>query len=141
MTAEALIGKLDGVQGRGPRWRAICPAHESKHRTRSLAVYEADDGRVLVKCHAGCDVQSVVGAVGLDLSELFPPKPIGDQPRVKRPWSVRDVARSLEREAMVCWVVLQDMAAGKVITKGDRERAGIAADRCAHLLKELSNAG
>ena len=140
MTADALISKLRGVQGRGPRWRAICPAHDSKHNPRTLAVFEAEDGRVLVKCHAGCDVQSIVGAVGLDLSDLFPPKSPGDAPRVRKPWSSRDVARALESEAAVAWVVLTDLAAGKPITRTDRERAGVAAQRCAHLIKELLNA-
>lgn len=141
MSAAALLAKLDGLQGRGPRYRAICPAHESRHKTRTLAVFEADDGRVLVKCYAGCSFESILGAVGLDASELFPPKPIGDHaPAIKRPWSARDVARSLEHEAAIAWVVLTDLAAGKVITKGDRERAGVAADRCAHLIRELSGA-
>ena len=140
MSADALISKLDGVQGRGPRWRAICPSHESRHKTRSLAVYEAEDGRVLVKCHAGCDVHSIVGALGLDISDLFPPKPIADHvPAVRKPWSARDVCRALEAESAIAWVVLTDVAAGKQITKTDRERAGVAAQRCAHLIKELAN--
>ena len=142
MSVDALLGKLDGVQGHGPRWRAICPAHESKHRTRTLAVFEAEDGRVLVKCHAGCDFEQIIGAVGVDATELFPPRAVQDgAPRPRKPWSVRDVARSLEREAAIAWVVLGDVAAGKPITKTDRERAGIAAQRCAHLLRELSTGG
>jgi hypothetical protein len=142
MTAETLVAKLDGVQGRGPRWRAICPAHASKNRTRSLAIFEADDGRVLVKCFAGCDVSAIVAAVGLQIDDLFQPRPVADgAPRPRRPWSARDVAHALEAEAAVAWVVLTDIAAGKPITKTDRERAGVAADRCAHLLRELATAG
>lgn len=143
MIADALLAKLDGVQGRGPRWRAICPSHESKRRTRTLAIFEADDGRVLLRCHAGCGVEQIVGAVGMDLSDLFPPKPIlGDGEHAKRrerkPWLARDVAHALQAEAAICWVILTDMAAGRPISAGDRKRAGEAADRCAHLLRELA---
>jgi hypothetical protein len=142
VSADTLIAKLDGVQGRGPRWRAICPAHQSKHRTRSLAVFEADDGRVLVKCHAGCDVQAIVSAVGLELSDLFPPRVDDDKraPKVRKPWSAREVAQALEAEAMVAWVFLQDIANGKVLGKSDRARAKDCAERCVHLMQELANA-
>lgn len=140
MTADKLLSRLDGVQGRGPRWRAICPAHESRHRTRTLAVFEADDGRVLVKCHAGCDVSAIVGALGLDLADLFPPKPVDHAPRVRKPWAARDVVAALRAETMVGWVLLTDIANGKVLTKGDRERAKVAAERAAHLMRELEGA-
>lgn len=139
--ADALLAKLHGVQGRGPRWRAICPAHESRHKTRTLAVFEADDGRVLVKCHAGCGVEAIVGAVGMDLAELFPPRQDEDhKPRIKKPWAARDVVAALRAETMVGWVLLTDIANGKVLTKGDRERAKLAADRAAHLMQELEHA-
>ena len=140
MSADALIAKLRGVQGRGPRYRAICPAHDSKHGTRSLAVYEADDGRVLIKCHAGCDVHSIVGAVGMDLADLFPPKAEPHTPKVRKPWAARDVVAALRAESMIGWVLLTDIANGKVLTRSDRERAKVAADRAAHLLMELENA-
>jgi len=140
VTADKLLSRLEGVQGRGPRWRAICPAHGSRHRTRTLAVFEADDGRVLVKCHAGCDVSAIVGALGLDLADLFPPKPVDHAPRVRKPWAARDVVAALRAETMVGWVLLTDIANGKVLTKGDRERAKVAAERAAHLMRELEGA-
>jgi hypothetical protein len=140
MVADGLLAKLQGVQGKGPRWRAVCPAHESKHHTRSLAVFEAEDGRVLVKCHAGCSVEAIVTAIGMDLSDLFPPRAADHAPRVRKPWSVREVARALEQETMICWVLLTDIASGKVIARGDRERAKLAASRAAALMQELAHA-
>ena len=131
MNADALISKLEGVQGNGPRWRAICPAHESKHRTRTLAVYEAEDGRVLVKCHAGCDVQSIVGAVGLDLSDLFPPKPIGERPRIKTSYAPHPMAGS-----KFDWsAITTDYDETKPIGRGPTEFAAIM-----DLVKKLENA-
>lgn len=138
MTAEAFISKLEGVQGRSPRWRAICPAHGSRHKTRSLAVAEADDGRVLVKCFAGCGIDQIVGAVGLSIEDLFPEKSPGDVKRERRPFSARTVVQALERELAVAWVLLQDVGSGKAIGKTDRERAKVCAERCAALIRELT---
>ncbi len=142
MSADAFISKLRGVQGRGPRWRAICPAHESKHNTRSLAVFEADDGRVLIKCHAGCEVAAIVGAVGMDLSDLFPPRVDDDarKPRVRKPWAARDVVASLKHEAAVGALLLSNLHRGVVLSKTDKERAGIAAQRLWDLVRELETA-
>lgn len=141
MTADALIARLQGVQGKGPRWRAICPAHQSKHGTRSLAIFEADDGRVLLHCFAGCDVESVVGAVGLDLADLFPPKAIDHRrPRIRKPWRVRDLIAALKHELMVAFLLLAALQARTPPNTDDADRAGIAMDRIVALLDELEHA-
>ncbi len=142
MSADAFVSKLRGVQGRGPRWRAICPAHDTKHGTRSLAVFEAEDGRVLIKCHAGCDVAAIVGAVGMELSDLFPPRVADDQrkPRVRKPWSARDVVAAAKHEAAVGAHILRLVQHGAVIGKTDKERAGLAAQRLWDLIQELEQA-
>jgi DNA primase len=57
------------VKGKG-QWTACCPAHED--RSPSLAIRENHDGRILVKCFAGCGAAEVMEAVGLTLSDLFP---------------------------------------------------------------------
>jgi hypothetical protein len=66
---QRLLNRLDGVRRSGAAWIARCPAHED--RSPSLSVAEGNDGRVLVKCHAGCPVEAIVAAVGLELSDLF----------------------------------------------------------------------
>jgi hypothetical protein len=57
----------------GSSWSAKCPAHEDKNP--SLSFGKGVDGRVLVKCHAGCLVETVVARLGLSLSDLFPESP------------------------------------------------------------------
>jgi KaiC/GvpD/RAD55 family RecA-like ATPase len=59
-----------GCRGSGHSWQ--CPAHEDK--SPSLSVTEGDDGRVLLNCHAGCPAENVVAALGLTMSDLFPPR-------------------------------------------------------------------
>ena len=48
---------------------ARCPAHED--RDPSLSVKTGDDGRVLLKCFAGCAVESIVSAIGLTVADLY----------------------------------------------------------------------
>ena len=57
MTAEAIAKALGGRKVRGG-WTARCPAHED--RKPSLSICDADDGKVLVRCHAGCDQEQVI---------------------------------------------------------------------------------
>lgn len=116
---------------------ARCPAH--KDRTASLSIRELDDGRTLVHCFAGCEVGAVLGAIGLDLADLYPPrKDSGAGHSVEqRPFSVRDLIGALQAELRVAWVLLADLGAGRPATDADRRRALKARDRCAALIEEL----
>ena len=46
-----------------------CPAHEDRHQ--SLSVGEGTDGRILIHCFAGCSMEAIVAATGLETSDLF----------------------------------------------------------------------
>lgn len=67
---EKLLDRLEKVKGKGPTWRALCPAHENKH-TLSLKISQAPDGKILIHCFAGCGAADVLEAIGLSLSDLF----------------------------------------------------------------------
>jgi putative DNA primase/helicase len=60
MTAEALAKALGGRKA-GAAWMARCPAHDD--RAPSLAIADARDGKVLVRCHAGCHQQDVIASL------------------------------------------------------------------------------
>ena len=47
-----------------------CPAHDD--RNPSLSINEGMDGCVLLKSHAGCELDGIVAALGLSKSDLFP---------------------------------------------------------------------
>jgi 5S rRNA maturation endonuclease (ribonuclease M5) len=68
MSAEAVLARLSGVRRSGGGWVARCPAHDDKDP--SLSIHESD-GKVLVKCFAGCTTESVCAALSLDLRDLF----------------------------------------------------------------------
>src|SRR5262249_36426104 len=63
-----LLALLTGVSRSGEGWTARCPAHEDQHN--SLSVHNRN-GRWLLKCHAGCGWEEIIGALGLDASILF----------------------------------------------------------------------
>lgn len=76
--AGRILSKLGRVRKSGKGWSARCPAHEDKEP--SLAVSVGEDGRVLLFCHAGCTVDSILAALGLSASDLFADNGQGDRP-------------------------------------------------------------
>ena len=56
MTAEIIAWALGARKARAA-WMAKCPAHDD--REPCLSICEGDDGKVLVRCHAGCDQHQV----------------------------------------------------------------------------------
>ncbi len=63
MVDAGFIGRALGGRKIGAGWSARCPAHND--RTPSLSIRDADDGKVLVRCHAGCDQNAVIAALRL----------------------------------------------------------------------------
>ena len=57
MTAETIAKALGGRKACSG-WSARCPAHND--RTPSLSLRDTGDGKVLVRCHAGCDQDEVI---------------------------------------------------------------------------------
>ena len=47
---------------------AICPSHEDKKA--SLHVTQ-DDGKILLKCFAGCETESICSSLSIEMSDLF----------------------------------------------------------------------
>ncbi len=67
---DVIRERLQNVQENGHGCVARCPAHDDRHN--SLSVREGDDGRVLLKCFAGCDYRDVVAALDLQPCDLYP---------------------------------------------------------------------
>lgn len=101
MTGATILNRLDKVrQIRPGSWIARCPAHGDKDP--SLSIRETDDGKVLLKCFAGCSAADVVGAVSLSLRDLFPEPLPGAEHHRRRESANRDkIERSLFRELTV----------------------------------------
>jgi hypothetical protein len=67
-----VLAQLQNVRESSQGYTALCPSHSDTRS--SLSIGEGEDGRVLLKCFAGCDVQEIVDAIGFKQSDLFPTK-------------------------------------------------------------------
>ena len=66
---ERLLARLANVRRSGNGWSAQCPGHEDSRN--SLSVGEARDGRVILKCFAGCQLDTILAPLGLRVADLF----------------------------------------------------------------------
>lgn len=64
-----VLSKLGTAKKRGKEYICRCPAHEDK--TPSLNVSLGDDGKVILHCHAGCQVDDILDKIGLAAKDLF----------------------------------------------------------------------
>jgi len=87
MTIGEFLSRLNGVKAQGKGWIAQCPAHDD--RKASLSVREGDDNRILLKCHAGCETDAIVGALGLTMADLFA-EPAKQKPVIEATYDYRD---------------------------------------------------
>lgn len=68
MQLSEITQKLSGVRKNGNGFVARCPAHNDSNPSLSITEKE---GKTLIKCFAGCETDSVVSAMGLEMSDLF----------------------------------------------------------------------
>lgn len=66
---ERVLARFDHVRKASRGWTACCPAHQDRHPSLSIGLGKED--RILLKCHAGCSIESIVQAAGLTMQDLF----------------------------------------------------------------------
>lgn len=132
MAAELLLSKLEKVRKTGPdTWTARCPAHDDKGPSLSIREVEVlgeVEDKVLVRCFAGCSAHEIVAAVGLDLSDLFPPRKNHGHPE-KRPFPTADALRAIAFESLVVVAAAKRIISGEPLTDADYERLLTAVER------------
>ncbi|QSA98616.1 hypothetical protein [Methylococcus sp. EFPC2] len=127
-----LLSRLDGVRQtdrEDRKFLARCPAHDD--RSPSLGIRETDDGRVLLKCWAGCSFEQITSAIGLSVSDLFPVRHGRDfdpnAPKPRRPkFSAYELLPLVITEAMVLALAYRELAHGGTLSDADLERAELA---------------
>lgn len=129
-----LLNRLEKVKGKKGRWTACCPAHGD--RSPSLAVTQLDDGRILLKCFAGCSAYEIVTAVGMDIKDLFPKEELlgkkHDNQAIKserRPFYATDLLRIIHFEALITSIAAFDLSEGRHVSTEDRKRLKTAFER------------
>lgn len=126
MSLENLLSRLTKVKGRAGNYVACCPAHEDT--SPSLAVKE-QDGKIVMHCFAGCSVQNIVGAVGMDMSDLFPPAEPTYKPQARTKFYATDMLKVLHLEAQIVMVSAFNLGKGVKLTDADLTRLKLAYER------------
>ena len=143
--ADRLLDRLDGVRKSGKGWIAKCPAHTD--RSASLSVAQGDKGVILVHCFAGCLVHDVIGAVGLTISDLFPPRLTANMSTAERN-ALREHAKqaqwkaalnALQLEVGVVHIAARTLAQGQALADDDLKRVGVACDRIRDVREVLTH--
>lgn len=96
MNLTEFLSHVPDARPSGHEFKARCPAHPDD--SPSLYIREGDDGRILIKCHAGCAAGAIVAAMGLHLADLMPPG-VKERPaapsRIEATYSYHDEAGAL----------------------------------------------
>jgi len=120
---NTFLNRLDGVKTNGSfKWLAKCPAHND--RSPSLAIKLVDD-RILIHCFAGCSVQAVLDAIGLDMVDLFSERianPGASKPKAPR-FSPYELFPLLIQEAVILALAFDAVVSGDALADTDKQRA------------------
>jgi len=131
-----ILGRLADVRPSGNGFAARCPAHDDNNP--SLHVARAEDGRVLLKCFAGCTCSRICEALGIELSDLFVD---GSGSETSSPFTGRAMFSSIEeatRDATQIWtytdasglplltIARLDIPSGKTFRPFHRVPGGVA---------------
>ncbi|GFP18678.1 putative DNA primase/helicase [Candidatus Hakubella thermalkaliphila] len=96
---EKVLSKIQKVKKTGGVYTARCPAHQDKNP--SLSISASSNGTVLLKCFAGCRVEDIVAALGLEMRDLFPDtKEVSLYPLVKGFTPLRPCSEGISLEKL-----------------------------------------
>jgi hypothetical protein len=73
LSLEDVLSRLSGARKCKSGFIARCPSHDDKRA--SLSIARGSDGKILLRCHAGCSFRSICEALGVRESELFAASP------------------------------------------------------------------
>jgi len=74
MNLNQFLDKFNNVKSlSNDEYQASCPAHNDKISSLSIKL-DYKTGKILMKCHAGCDNKDILKAIGLKEKDLFEPK-------------------------------------------------------------------
>jgi hypothetical protein len=139
--ADTVLARLDSPKPTGrDRWRAACPVC-GEHNRSTLSIGIGDSGAVLLKCFkSGCGPDDIAAALGLELSDLFPPRESHAGPmRRRRPITAGQALDLLHDEAQLIALCAANIGHGVELTDSDRARCLTAAGRIAHLRDEVAS--
>lgn len=88
MHLNEIINRFNGAKSIGEnRYQVKCPAH--KDDKASLTISE-EDNKILMHCHAGCDLNNILNAIGLQEKDLFNNPPKDSKPKIIKEYYYTD---------------------------------------------------
>lgn len=81
---EIVLPKLEGVRKSGAAFMARCPAHEDNQASLSLTSGKTQP--VVLTCHAGCERDDILAAIGLTWADLCKPRDEAPREQVWTPF-------------------------------------------------------
>ena len=134
---QEILSRLQRVKKIAPdKWTALCPAHDD--RRPSLSIREADDGKILLHCWAGCGAADIVNALGLTLADLFPRTNrynVGEPRSVRRVWAHREALQGIAHEVIIVRLFIERQAVGAPLDHDDLARLALADERIGEALR------
>jgi len=106
-------------------WMACCPAHDDKSPSMTISEY---DDRLLIHCFSGCNPTDILGAIGLEFSDLFPDKQY-TQKSGRKVFNPYDVLEALSTETLIIYITASKMFDTKEISDVDWLRLKVAVQR------------
>lgn len=100
-------------------YNCLCPAHDDN--SASLSIKICEDGRVLIHCFAGCDIQSILGAVGLTLDDIVPQRIdlLKPQGKAYNPFAI---LKNMKDEALFVYMCARHIEQGEKLETSDKEK-------------------
>jgi CHC2 zinc finger len=139
---DLILSLLSKVRRRQPhQFSAICPAHEDK--SPSLSVRQKPDGSVLIHCFGGCSIYEITAALGLDMSDLYPPSELsGREPkRINSLLKAPQALELLDDEANLVAIASAGLGNGVLLSEEDLIRVLKASGRISLLRGACMNHG
>jgi hypothetical protein len=138
---DTVLARLNDPKPTGrDRWRSICPSCGGSNAS-ALSVGIGHDDAVLLRCFKGCDASQVIGAMSLEMADLFP-RTVGPgcgRPPLKRRamLSARQAIDLIEFECLLVWTAAFNLANGHSLTADDLSRLATAALRIQSVIDEV----
>lgn len=100
---------------------AFCSGHDDK-RSRSLAVNVGDDGKILMKCFAGCGIDEIVRGMSLKVSDLYPDTSKAKyDPQSRAYFQEWQILEALAFDAAVLLIAARRISKGETLPEADLE--------------------
>jgi hypothetical protein len=118
---HAILSHFDRVRAtsKNNAYNCLCPAHDD--RNASLSIKIQDDGRILMHCFAGCDIESILSAVGLTLDDIIPQRIdlLKPQGKAFNPYAV---LKSLKDDALFLYLCATHIESKKDLPESDKQK-------------------